>query len=55
MDWGVRPRCPITGISVSRIAVMASRRFRPPSSLTAPAPAWISVAALRTVSSRDTW
>ena len=54
-DCGVSPRWPITGISASRIACTASRRLRPPSSFTAPAPARTSCAALRTVSSVDTW
>ena len=54
-DCGVSPRCPMTGISASSMAATMSSRLRPPSSLTADAPARSSLAALRTVSSRDTW
>ena len=55
MDWGVRPTWPITGTSASTMALIMSTRLRPPSSLTAWAPARINVAALRTVSETDTW
>ena len=54
-DCGVRPMWPITGISASTRASIIGRRLRPPSSFTAWAPARISWAALRTVSSTDTW
>ncbi len=48
-DCGVRPRCPITGISASRSARIAGTRFAPPSSFTASAPASrTNRAALRT-------
>ena len=55
MDCGVRPTWPITGISASMRAFTMSTRLRPPSSFTAWAPARIRVAALRTVSSTETW
>ncbi len=45
----------MTGISARMIASTTGRRARPPSSLTAWAPARISVAALRTASSGDRW
>ena len=52
-DCGVRPRWPITGISASTSASIIGSRLRPPSSFTAWAPARMSWAALRTVSSTD--
>ena len=55
IDCGVRPRWPITGISARMMASMTGRRARPPSSLTAWAPARISLAALRTASSVERW
>ena len=38
-DWGVRPTCPITGMSAARIASTAGRILRPPSTLIAAHPA----------------
>ena len=55
IDCGVRPMWPITGISASRMACTIGSRLAPPSSFTACAPARISEAELRTVSSTDTW
>ena len=43
----------MTGISARMMASTTGRRARPPSSLTAWAPARISVAALRTASSGE--
>ena len=54
-DWGVRPRWPMTGISARMMASTTGSRARPPSSLTAWAPARIRVAALRTASSVPRW
>ena len=45
----------MTGISASTMASITGSRLRPPSSLTACAPARTSVAALRTASSADVW
>ena len=45
----------MTGISASTMASIIGSRLRPPSSFTAWAPARMSAAALRTVSSAATW
>ena len=45
----------MTGISAATMASIIGTRARPPSSFTAWAPARTRVAALRIVSSTDTW
>ena len=55
IDWGVSPTWPITGISAPTRASTILARLAPPSSFTAWAPARMRAAALRTVSSTDTW
>lgn len=51
----MRPMWPITGISAATSARTIGARFAPPSSLTHFAPARMSLAALCTVSSGETW
>ncbi len=56
IDWGVRPRWPITGMPTSTMRRMVGQIFSPPSSFTASTVVSLTMRpALRSASSEFTW